>query len=84
MKNIQDRYWSKSINTVGSRHLGVKRGQVKIGVILTEEMFDAIKAQALAERRSVAGMVRHFCLTGLTPSPVSPGCETAPGQSQIG
>jgi hypothetical protein len=84
MKNIQDRYWSKSVNTVGSRHLGVKRGQVKIGVILTEEMFDAIKARALAEQRSVAGMVRHFCLTGLEPDPVRPGYRAAPDQKQIG
>jgi hypothetical protein len=83
MKNIEDRYWVKSVNTVGSRHLGVKRGQVKIGVILTEEMFDAIKDRALAEKRSIAGMVRHFCLTGLEPSPESPGCEAAPGKNKI-
>jgi hypothetical protein len=84
VKNIADKYWSKSVNTVGSRHQGVKRGQVKIGIILTEEMFAAIKDRALAERRSVAGMVRHFCLTGLVPNPVTPGCHDAPDQSQIG
>jgi hypothetical protein len=80
VKNIKDRYWRKSVNTAGSRHQGVKRGQVKIGIILTEEMFGAIKDRALAEQRSVAGMVREFCLAGLTP--VTTGCQASPDQSQ--
>lgn len=66
MKNLEDKYWQKAENMKGTGYAGLNRDRVRIGVAVTDEMLDALKSRAIKERRSVAGMVRHLVIQGLS------------------
>jgi hypothetical protein len=85
VKGLDDtKYWQRALNMKGTTYAHLNRGKVRIAITLTDEMLEALKARAIAERRSVAGMVRHLCLAGLQPNPVTPGYRDPHDQSQVG
>jgi hypothetical protein len=66
VKGLDDnKYWQRAINMKGTTYAHLNRGKVRIGITLTDEMLADLKAKAIAERRSVAGMVRHLINKGL-------------------
>lgn len=66
MKNLEDKCWQKAARMQGTSYVRLNRGLKRIGITITEEMLDALRARAVAEQRSVAGMVRHLVVEGLT------------------
>jgi hypothetical protein len=73
VKIMEDKFWHRAEKVKGATHAGLNRGLMRVNVTFTEEMLEALKARAVAERRSVGGMVRHLCLEGLVP--VTPGYQ---------
>jgi len=59
-----DRYAHRSVNATGTQ-AGMKRGQVKVWVQISEEAYSEIKALAMVSRRTIAGQVRELLVDSL-------------------
>lgn len=83
MEFAPHKYASRAESMRGSLH-NQKRGAVRVGVNVTTDQLERVRRLALAKGFPVAGAIRHLIETGLNQHPVTPGCETAPDQSQFG
>lgn len=66
MKNFEDKYWQRAGKVKGATYDRLNRDRVRVNVSLTHEMLDALKARAVRERRSVAGLIRYLAVQGLS------------------
>jgi ABC-type uncharacterized transport system YnjBCD substrate-binding protein len=66
MKDLDDKWWQRAGTVRGSTYDRLNRGQRRLNVTFTEEILEALRNRAVAERRSVGGLVRHLVVKGLT------------------
>jgi hypothetical protein len=65
LKDLEDKYWHRAEKVKGATYDRLNKGLLRVNVTFTEEMLEALKSKAVAERRSVAGLVRHLVVRGL-------------------
>ena len=65
MKDLEDKFWQRAEKVRGATYDRLNKGLLRVNVTFTEEMLDALRTKAVAEKRSVSGLVRHLVVKGL-------------------